>query len=286
MNVDGGQTAPGGDVLNAGPGTVLSTARRLVDPAGCGERNATLGGAGSCTGQGVIQRLLKPTIKPNPNSQNPQYTVNSLANLTGQEDSLAPSSENDYARDRDAAIVLGKALFWDMQVGSDGVQSCGTCHFAAGIDTRTRNQVNPNHIGIPADLTFQVAQPNEEVEASDFPLNPGGDVRGTNDVVSSMGVHFGVFGDIPAIATFVSNTSGVKVLPTDVRSGNVDPIPGFAGASGNDFRRVEPRNTPTMIGAAFNFDNFWDGRARHDYNGGSVFGPADPGYHVFASPTC
>ena len=49
--------------------------------------------------------------------------------------------------------------------------------------------------------------------------------------------------------------------------------------SSRAFRRVEPRNTPTMQAAAFNFDNFWDGRARHDFNGGSVFGavrPADP----------
>jgi cytochrome c peroxidase len=291
LNINGAQTAPGGDVANPGPGTVLSTARRLVDPAGCGERNSTLGGAGSCTGQGVIQRLLKPTLKANPNSQNPQYTANSLANLSGQEDALAPSNENDYVRNRDAAIVLGKSLFWDMQVGSDGVQACGTCHFAAGADNRIRNQVNPNHVGIPIDHSFQVAEPNEEVEASDFPLNPGGDVRGANDVVSSMGVHFGLFDDIPPIGSFVTNSSGVQVLPTDLRKphedgGDVDPIAGFAGDSEtNDFRRVEPRNTPTIFMAAFNFDNFWDGRARHDFNGGSVFGASDPGHHVFTSTT-
>jgi len=33
-----------------------------------------------------------------------------------------------YVRDRDAAIVLGKALFWDMQAGSDG-QACASCPF-------------------------------------------------------------------------------------------------------------------------------------------------------------
>jgi hypothetical protein len=43
---------------------------------------------------------------------------------------------------RTAAIQLGKALFWDMQVGSDG-QACGSCHFHAGADNRTRNQLNP-----------------------------------------------------------------------------------------------------------------------------------------------
>jgi hypothetical protein len=46
------------------------------------------------------------------------------------------------------------------------------------------------------------------------------------------------------------------------------------------FRRVEPRHTPTFFAATLNFDNFWDGRARHDYNGGSVFGAADPQAHV------
>src|SRR5207249_8707345 len=40
---------------------------------------------------------------------------------------------------------------------------------------------------------------------------------------------------------------------------------------------------PTINLADMNFDNFWDGRARHDDNGGSVFGPADPQAHVFVN---
>lgn len=39
--------------------------------------------------------------------------------------------------------MLGKALFWDMQVGSDGVQACATCHFRAGADPRRKNQISP-----------------------------------------------------------------------------------------------------------------------------------------------
>jgi len=46
-------------------------------------------------------------------------------------------------RDPAALIQLGKAMFWDMQVGSDGVQSCASCHFSAGADVRTRNQISP-----------------------------------------------------------------------------------------------------------------------------------------------
>lgn len=261
-------------------------------------------------------------------------------NLLPQDDTdtQVPSSENDYLlnrqggvsvleRSRVRAMQLGKALFWDMQVGSDGVQSCGTCHFHAGADNRTKNQMNPNHLS--GDLVFEVRQPNQELVASDFPfhrlanpdiagdpkcgspiratINPGvlennlpngGTVtvcdaaniqRHSNDVASSMGVKFGKFGDIPPIGQFVTNSSGVNVVPPDLRSANVldnvDPIPGFAGGdgSGHEIRRVEPRNTPTLFAAAFNFDNFWDGRARHDFNGGSVFGAADPQGHVWVN---
>ena len=49
----------------------------------------------------------------------------------------------DFVSDPGAAKVLGKALFWDMQVGSDGVQACATCHFRAGADPRKKNQVSP-----------------------------------------------------------------------------------------------------------------------------------------------
>jgi len=66
-------------------------------------------------------------------------------------------------KDQAALIRLGKALFWDMQVGSDGVQACATCHFNAGADSRSKNQVSPglndkdfhNSIpGIPGDNAF------------------------------------------------------------------------------------------------------------------------------------
>src|SRR5260370_1673234 len=50
----------------------------------------------------------------------------------------------DIVKSQPELLRLGKALFWDMQVGSDGVQSCATCHFNAGADIRTRNQISPN----------------------------------------------------------------------------------------------------------------------------------------------
>jgi cytochrome c peroxidase len=49
----------------------------------------------------------------------------------------------EIVKDQPALVQLGKALFWDMQVGSDGVQACATCHFNAGADIRSKNQVSP-----------------------------------------------------------------------------------------------------------------------------------------------
>ena len=54
-----------------------------------------------------------------------------------------PPNLYDFVADKQAAIQLGKALFWDMKVGSDGVMACASCHFQAGADSRSINQVKP-----------------------------------------------------------------------------------------------------------------------------------------------
>jgi hypothetical protein len=224
---------------------------------------------------------------------------------------------------RPAAQVLGKALFWDMQVGSDGVQACASCHFHAGVDNRTKNQLNPNHLGGDNNLEVHAAA-NQDLVAGDFPFHrlididgPGDPVTGNvesdkNDISSSMGVRFRKFGDIPTPGSgnqsdaFVHHNAngsllaaprplaadcpvpggGValpahcegQVLPDPDAGAQIDPIPIFQG-----LRRVEPRNTPTIFNTSFNFDNFWDGRARHDANGGSPFGATDPMFHIFVN---
>jgi len=208
-----------------------------------------------------------------------------------------PVNEEHFLKNRYMAEVLGKALFWDMQVGSDGVQSCGTCHFHAGADSRTRNQLNPNTLGGDLDLEVQsvAASPtsNVEVIASDFPfhkrINP--DIEGdglldpvvlsdANDVMSSMGVsRFTEFDDvIVGAGAFAPAFMGVAPLKPDLGTPATDPVPIMQGV-----RRVEPRNTPTFHAAAFNLDNFWDVRARFHFNGGSVFGQTDPFFHVYVT---
>src|SRR5882762_9838796 len=113
---------------------------------------------------GAIGGLRKPSLRIAPWSANgsPNYLLNT------DPDNTVPSSENDYIRDRNVAAALGKSLFWDMQVGSDTVQSCGSCHAHAGADNRVQNQINPNHLG--GDVNFEVEPPNGILTVADFPF--------------------------------------------------------------------------------------------------------------------
>src|SRR6476661_2641777 len=56
--------------------------------------------------------------------------------------------------DKTAAIQLGKAVFCDMQAGSDDIEACASCHCNAGADSRAINQVNPGQAG--GDNNFSV----------------------------------------------------------------------------------------------------------------------------------
>jgi cytochrome c peroxidase len=73
--------------------------------------------------------------------------------------------------DKTAAIQLGKALFWDMQAGSDDIQACATCHFNAGADSRATNEVNPGQPG--GDNTFQLGIPFNGAAGPNYHYGPG-----------------------------------------------------------------------------------------------------------------
>jgi cytochrome c peroxidase len=183
-----------------------------------------------------------------------------------------PTNLEAYVRNRDAAIVLGKALFWDMQVGSDGVQACASCHFRAGADPRSINQANPGGADNP-DPTIDLRGPNSRLRPSDFPLTKFADstdrhsemLRSIDDVVSSQGVHLRQFQGVERGA-IADNTVPVP-----------DPVFSIEGVN---TRRSEPRNTPTMINAAFTLHNFWDRRARNIFNGVNPHGAGDTGARV------
>jgi cytochrome c peroxidase len=165
-----------------------------------------------------------------------------------------------FVRDRSVLLALGKALFWDMNVGSDQRMSCASCHFHAGADNRSKNQVSPGLLG--GDITFQLSPVNAQLMISQFPLrklsNPDDRTSAvksdTNDVVSSQGVH---------LTQFNSDGSSTPLADSVFQVG------------GKTTRRVEPRNSPTVINAVFNHRNFWDGRASNVFNGVNPFGDLD-----------
>src|SRR3954453_1182195 len=53
-----------------------------------------------------------------------------------------PTGLDQYVQDQTALVLLGKALCWDMQTGSDGRPACATCHFPAGADHRLKNELS------------------------------------------------------------------------------------------------------------------------------------------------
>src|SRR5690349_11378743 len=73
--------------------------------------------------------------------------------------------------DKAAAAQLGKALFWDMQAGSDDIQACASCHFNAGADSRAVNSVNPGQAG--GDNTFQIGVPFNGALGPNYHYNAG-----------------------------------------------------------------------------------------------------------------
>ncbi|MEE8311676.1 MAG: cytochrome c peroxidase [Candidatus Binatia bacterium] len=178
-----------------------------------------------------------------------------------------PTELTRFVRNRSAAEQLGKALFWDMQLGSDGIQACASCHFHAGADNRRTNQVNPATIA--GDGVFDIhGVPNETLVDSDFPFhklaNPNDTtsvISDANDVASSMGVTLKDF---------------IDIVPGSAEDNCVDVFDPVFNVDGVNVRRVEPRNTPTAINAVFNFRNFWDGRAAFFFNGVDPFGPRNP----------
>ncbi len=227
--------------------------------------NASLG---SLAGQ--IWQLF-PNLVPviDPELGDPLRPIASLKTVPVPE----PANLMDFVADRATAIQLGKALFWDMQVGSDGVQACASCHFQAGADIRAKNQIDPGVRANPSDSTFQLAGPNYTLKASDFPLTKHIDpnisspiTSDTNDVISSQGVMLRDFVGIIHKQPFDNCTS----VPDSVFN-----------VGGINVRRVEPRNTPSVINAVFNNRNFWDGRANNIFNGVNPFGPRDIGAKIW-----
>ncbi len=165
-----------------------------------------------------------------------------------------PAPQGLHIVDQAAAVRLGKALFWDIQAGSDGQTACASCHFLAGADDRRQNVLHPGPDGAFA---------SGGVSAAGQTFTPGS--IGNDDRVGSPGVAAGQFVAVAADpATAVDQCVAA-------------PAPPFGAA-----RQATGRNTPTTIGALYFRDAFWDGRANHTFNGLDPFGPTPNGAGVEA----
>jgi cytochrome c peroxidase len=214
-----------------------------------------------------------------------------------------PGNLRSFVKDRQAALRLGKALFWEMQVGSDGIQSCATCHFQAGGDIRSKNQVATQgnrrlekrgngdasldeilgYFFAPADpdTVFETVfgitwAPNYQLVAEDFPLvnaqnlylRSGDSIlpdtaNGNRDDV------VGSMGVMPATFGGITPGSPVDIIKTGTSPGTMRPTTG--------------RNAPPSVQAVFNYLQFWDGRADSKFNGFNPIGRHDtskPKYFV------
>lgn len=279
QNLSGNPTLPGAQFGVVGPQTIT-----ISQDAVLGGPNGMSFGAPMNSSSG---ELVVPLVGVTPDAKvNGRLAIPAVSATIGPVDLVPPLLSlktveippvwglENLVRDKMAVIALGKALFWDAKVGSDG-QACASCHFHAGTDSRLKNQLNPGQRG--GDNLFNRTAtggggPNYTLKPADFPflrlLNPldrnSKVLFETNDVYGSQGTFSGDF--------FGLQPNG------DEKCAN-RPIDEFS-VHGVLTRRVTPRRTPSNINAVFNYRNFWDGRANNVFNGNNPFGNRDTGARV------
>ncbi len=239
-----------------------------------------------------------PTTITTPNDAR-AHGLDSLFLKLRQEGVPLSSQIGSVVRDQPIALRMGKALFFEMGVGSDGMQACGTCHFHSGADSRARNQASPGLLRMqgerngdvrgfsgasPAgDETFEVLGPNQTLVRNDFPF-----VRDIGDGANVLSVG-GVLEPAPGNSNDVTSSQGieltdfVRVIPGTLVDQGIPRFDPVFHAGPLTVRRVEPRNTPTMVNAVLNLFNFWDGRANPFFNGVNPFGIQDPNARIFVA---
>ena len=158
----------------------------------------------------------------------------------------------DYIADLTAARQLGKALFWDMQAGSDNKTACATCHFHAGADDRATNQLNPG-----ANKLWLPDAPNYTLMPGDFPFTiPTDD---TDSIAGSQGIRKSTF-------------QGLSKSGAELTASVADPVFNVGGVN---TRQVTGAHSPSTVNAVFSHRQFWNGRAQPDFNGVNPFGRRD-----------
>ncbi len=177
----------------------------------------------------------------------------------------APTGLDRYVLDQAALVTLGKALFWDMQAGSDGRTACATCHFHAGADHRIQHQ-----------LSGPDAIMNQVLTTQDFPFRKLSNTANNRSAVVSDKRQ--ISGSKGVVAK-----DFVQVEPgSDTDAANPAAAASPFTPDGVHLRQVTARNSPSVINAVYNVRNFWDGRASNIFTGATPFGDSDTGLHALA----
>jgi cytochrome c peroxidase len=206
-----------------------------------------------------------------------------------------PAPPANIPTPRQALLILGKALFWDQQVGSDG-QACASCHFQAGADIRSKNVMNPGSrntnvaertVFSPVGSAPTAAAParNYQFLPADFPFHKVSDpldtsyvnrtvTFDTDDILGSQGTFHAGYGGSPVPNYTLANATGTYDTPVTIADTTY-------AIGTQKVRSSGPRQASSAINAVFNFHNFWDGRANNIFNGVDLFGKLSPNAQVY-----
>ncbi|GDX93529.1 hypothetical protein LBMAG46_35380 [Planctomycetia bacterium] len=95
-------------------------------------------------------RKLSAELRAGMLARQPVLTAQRRQRMRDERAQVIVSDLRGMVRDSQLLAALGKAFFWDQQVGSDGQTACASCHFRAGADAR------PISFGMPLRLAVSV----------------------------------------------------------------------------------------------------------------------------------
>ena len=176
-----------------------------------------------------------------------------------------PDDLASYVKDFDASVRLGKALFWDTQLGSDGLTACASCHYHAGTDNRVVNTLHPGADGVFAGMNSGAGGgPNYRLNAADFPFRKFLDPLVGDTLIATHDDVRGTTGVFKKAFTAIDPLSAIDL--------GVDQTDPTFQVGGTKSLQATGRDAPTTIGAIFLLRNFWTGRANHFFNGRNIWG--------------
>lgn len=253
--------------------------------------------------EALLARIEAALAEWDPRNLTSPY-VKEMQTDRGRKHALRRPDLAEFIADPDAALALGKALFWEMRAGSDygakGVTqsgsemvfgtACASCHYRFGADARDRNT---SAMALQAWETFAQERNLAADQPDDVPFaqrsrkyDPAADgnvsrrdwefqkTGNSHRLVGSQGVVFRKFAGLRADGTEVSSAMPAAAATKSFR--DMFAVGGVVSPDGgNRTRQITRRNSPSVINSVFGDRQFHDARAESTFNGYSIFGDYD-----------